>query len=919
MLDWRKRFQARTSRVKYVDIHPTQPWALAGLYAGSLTVYEYTTQQVIQKIEVGSAPIRCAKFVPSMNWIACGTDEGLICIYNAVTQEKLHVLEAHSDYVRCLALHPTLPLLLSCADDMDIHCWNLNTLNKMATFLGHQDYVMKVAWNPRDANSFASCSLDGTIKLWSLPSNISATLESNHRTTDIINVTNPNYTLLGHTKGVNSVEFCEALDKPFIISASDDHTIRVWDCQSRQCLQTLSGHQANVSHAVFHPYLAVVLSASEDGAVRIWNASTYRCTQEEQIGMGRVWYVGLKHDSNEIAIAADEGICLVSLGSDRPLVTMHSSGGRVVLVKGSADFHSINFKQVDAAMLLDGKKVSVQPKEIGSSDLFPHRIEFSPNGRYLGVQGEEQFSILTSQALRVKSYGQADYFAWLADGSYAVAQTGEFSSSVEIKDDSGSIASFTPGHASITGLFGNGPLLAVAHGGHAEDATNNGTTATETVPASRYGYRHSISFYHPQGSRLIVELPVAAVEVCWHKNRCTVATETGILLFDYHADLMQDIIERNEPETDEGLPYVFTLLAEWNQANIISALMVGSDAVFYTTRLGKLCLLSHGLRTEYSNVQGDQYLLGYLETHQRLLTADRDGKITSHFVDSNFLKLIDVSKCSTWEISLTSEAGGAETEQQLEETLEQLLQDTNEKCRPLALKLLSRQGYDELALKYATDPTTKYDMALKLKKLPIVVQMLQEDPVLSDKPERRWNAVGQVALQCGEIDIAIQAYRAAQNLPSLFMIALSLSDQDLLQEVAHESARNAEQNNEKTRSLANLAYLGYYLLRDHNNCIRLLLDNQQEAEAALYARSFAPSQLESVVQRWEAKNAIKVERWPKLQVACDAAKIMDRVFNTFKPEHVRDYEDLEGFDFAEEFENLGPEEFAAGIGPNKED
>lgn len=57
----------------------------------------------------------------------------------------------------------------------------------------------------------------------------------------------PNFTLEGHEKGVNCVDYYHGGDKPYLISGADDHTVKIWDYQNKTCVQTLEGHAANVS------------------------------------------------------------------------------------------------------------------------------------------------------------------------------------------------------------------------------------------------------------------------------------------------------------------------------------------------------------------------------------------------------------------------------------------------------------------------------------------------------------------------------------------------------------------------------------------------------------------------------------------------------------------------------------------------
>ena len=126
---------------------------------------------------------------------------------------------------------------------------------------------MAVLFNPKDANTFASCSLDRTIKVWQLGSN------------------SPNFTLNGHEKGVNCVDFyqvCSIIDsngnrlltfrsskqggeKPYLVSGADDRSVKIWDYQNKTCVQTLEGHTQNVSAVCFHPEYPIIITGSEDG------------------------------------------------------------------------------------------------------------------------------------------------------------------------------------------------------------------------------------------------------------------------------------------------------------------------------------------------------------------------------------------------------------------------------------------------------------------------------------------------------------------------------------------------------------------------------------------------------------------------------------------------------------------------------
>jgi len=134
-------------------------------------------------------------------------------VYNYNTSEKVTSFEAHPDYIRAIVIHPTQPFVLTASDDMTIKLWDWDKQWKcVQVFEGHSHYVMGLAINPKDPNTFASACLDRTVKIWSLGS------------------ATPNFTLEAHeTKGVNHVDYYPQADKPYLLTTSDDRTVKVWD------------------------------------------------------------------------------------------------------------------------------------------------------------------------------------------------------------------------------------------------------------------------------------------------------------------------------------------------------------------------------------------------------------------------------------------------------------------------------------------------------------------------------------------------------------------------------------------------------------------------------------------------------------------------------------------------------------------
>ncbi len=75
--------------------------------------------------------------------------------------------------------------------------------------------------------------------------------------------------LKGHTNVVNSVTFSK--DNRFIISSSDDRTIKIWDLENGKEAHTLKGHDKAVNSVVFSKNYQLIISGSTDKSIKIWD------------------------------------------------------------------------------------------------------------------------------------------------------------------------------------------------------------------------------------------------------------------------------------------------------------------------------------------------------------------------------------------------------------------------------------------------------------------------------------------------------------------------------------------------------------------------------------------------------------------------------------------------------------------------
>ena len=81
----------------------------------------------------------------------------------------------------------------------------------------------------------------------------------------------------GHTNWVFSVAISS--DKKWIVSGSEDCTIKVWNVKTEECMRTLEGHRNRVYSVVFSPDGKWIVSGSDDCSIKIWNGETGECVR----------------------------------------------------------------------------------------------------------------------------------------------------------------------------------------------------------------------------------------------------------------------------------------------------------------------------------------------------------------------------------------------------------------------------------------------------------------------------------------------------------------------------------------------------------------------------------------------------------------------------------------------------------------
>jgi len=163
---------------------------------------------------------------------------------------------------------------------------------------GHSGPVVSAAFSP-DGTRVVTASLDHTARLWDVSSS------------------NPIAILSGHSDAVVTAAFSP--DGLRIVTASGDGIPRVWDASSGKELTRLHGHSGPVNAAAFSRDSLRIVTAGCDGTARVWDASS---------GKGLAILPG-HSDIVVTAVFSPNGLRVVT-ASDRTVRIWDASSGRLL-------------------------------------------------------------------------------------------------------------------------------------------------------------------------------------------------------------------------------------------------------------------------------------------------------------------------------------------------------------------------------------------------------------------------------------------------------------------------------------------------------------------------------------------------------------------------------------------------------------
>jgi transducin (beta)-like 1 len=283
----------------------------------SVRVLEHTPSSTSSLSSGESRDVTTLDWSPDGQVLATGCYDGKARLWS-VDGELLAVLSQHTGPVFQLQWSADGAHLVSVGLDPSVAVWDVAGRTLRRAFRDHTAPALDVDW--RDNRTFATCSTDKQIHIYSLDRDGSG----------------PILTLSGHTDEVNSIKWSPSGN--MLVSSSDDMTARVWrvaaDLSHAEQIFCLAEHTMEIYTAKWcktSPETGAnlwIATASFDGTVKIWDSQTGTCHHTLSHHTQPVYAIAFSPCGRFLASGSlDAVICLWSVSEGKLLRTYQGHGG----------------------------------------------------------------------------------------------------------------------------------------------------------------------------------------------------------------------------------------------------------------------------------------------------------------------------------------------------------------------------------------------------------------------------------------------------------------------------------------------------------------------------------------------------------------------------------------------------------------
>ena len=268
-------------------------------HAQSMPAANAAGASLVRDIQTKSALLGLDYSPDGKRLVTCGLGREIV-VWDVQTGRQTLVLKGHTDDVVAVKFSPNGRYIASGGVDKALILWDALTGEILRKNTDHTDYVRDVAFSP-NSKILASAGWDGQALVFDTFSGQRlATLGTPNKPSGAATTTyDKAKTSKGRTTNMTSVAFNPTGDE--LLTASGDHTLRVFDTKAWQQKFILNGHTDEVWDARYSPNGAYAVSGAWDNTARVWDVRQQKPVYTIPAHVSDVWGTAFSPDGQLIA------------------------------------------------------------------------------------------------------------------------------------------------------------------------------------------------------------------------------------------------------------------------------------------------------------------------------------------------------------------------------------------------------------------------------------------------------------------------------------------------------------------------------------------------------------------------------------------------------------------------------------------
>ncbi|MGI0486567.1 NB-ARC domain-containing protein [Pantanalinema rosaneae CENA516] len=322
-------------------------------------------------------------FSPDGRLLATASEDKTVRLWDVTTGECLQTCQGHAERVWLVDFHPQGQTLLSIGSDQVLKLWDVASGRCIRSQHGYSNSVFAIALSS-NGEILVSGGEDYQIRLWNMTTGECFQILQGHA--DLVSTLA--FVPSGTVTALNSLEQCQS---QFLLSGSDDGTLKLWDCDRGECLRTFKGHDGWVHSVNISPDGRWCVSGSWDQTVKLWDCQTGECLQTWREHSSRVKCVAFSPDGRTVASGSDDQtVRLWSVETGEYLQTLQGHAGAVSAIAFSPCGQWIASGSADQVIRIWDLATGICQQIWQGHTQRVRTVAFSPDGQWLASGGDDR-------------------------------------------------------------------------------------------------------------------------------------------------------------------------------------------------------------------------------------------------------------------------------------------------------------------------------------------------------------------------------------------------------------------------------------------------------------------------------------------------------------------------------------------------